>query len=148
MAKTKVELFSLKLHLSPIWTYPWEPWCISSCLSQWWKQTGMIHSTPIWSCGMNPFTWEGGELKLGLLQSQVGITQTPAMNHASGEPHGNSTFPTEMRLFAFSLSDQKVQNLYLKFLLHAFPIFFLPFFFLSGIPPIEKKPQSETSIHS
>lgn len=50
------------------------------------------------------------------------------MNHASEEPHGSSTFPREMRLLAFSLPDQKVQNLYLNFLLCAFPVLFFYFF--------------------
>lgn len=127
-------------------------------LSQQWKQTGMIHITPIWSCGMNSFTWEGGELELGLLQSQVGITQTPAMNHASGEPHGNSTcFQWNWGCLHFHFQTRKfriyIQNFYC---MHFPPSFLVDFFFLciflieknSQKPPFIDELQSKKHLQS
>lgn len=111
-------------------------WCPSN---QQWKQTGMIHPTPIWICkGL----WDESHLrKWGTVSNPCGNnTNTSNESRKSGTTGKLNMFPMEMTLVRFSLPYQKVQILYLNCWLHTFPFFLLLWTLL-----LEK--QSEISIH-
>lgn len=101
-------------------------WCPSN---QQWKQTGMIHLTPIWICkGL----WDESLhlIKWGTVSNPCGKNT----NTSNESCKWGTTGELNMRLVRFSLPYQKVYILYLNFWLHTFPFFLFFLFYCEHFP--------------